>query len=135
MPLLQSSMSYAEFLTAYEAKLTAGYSETYTTGQNAGVTVSTQQGQHATVTAGKLLNLVENRKTTLSGIITGASRPRGSPRLLSQDNSSINLVDTGACSCVLQYLWQACRQASALIQCHASACYIYFDIYLLTRAT
>ncbi|KAL3158493.1 hypothetical protein ABBQ38_010725 [Trebouxia sp. C0009 RCD-2024] len=46
----------AKFLTAYEAKLTAGYSETYTSGQNAGVTVSTQQGQHATVTAGTLVH-------------------------------------------------------------------------------
>ena len=60
--LSPACMLHAEFLTAYEAKLTAGYSETYTSGQNAGVTVSTQQGQHATVTAGKLqhmLNLVD----------------------------------------------------------------------------
>ena len=59
-PMLQSKayvMLHAEFLDYYEAKLTAGYSQTYTSGQNAGVTVSTQQGQHATVTAGKLLNL------------------------------------------------------------------------------
>lgn len=44
----------AEFLSDYEAKLTAGYSQTYTSGQNAGVTVTTQTGQHGTVTAGML---------------------------------------------------------------------------------
>ena len=44
----------AELFSNYEAKLTAGYSQSYSKGTNAGVTVATTEGQHATVTAGKL---------------------------------------------------------------------------------
>lgn len=42
----------AEIMSDYEAKLTAGYSQTYSKGTNAGVTVSVEDGQHGTVTAG-----------------------------------------------------------------------------------
>ncbi len=43
----------AEFLKDYEVKLTAGYSETYTVGQNAAVTVDSTQGIHVTAKAGE----------------------------------------------------------------------------------
>ncbi len=47
-------MVIAEIMSAYEAKLTAGYSETYSNGTNAGVTVDVSDGEHGTVTAGTL---------------------------------------------------------------------------------
>ena len=43
----------AEILSSYEAKLTASYSETYTQGTNAGVTVAVTDGEHGTVTSGE----------------------------------------------------------------------------------
>ena len=51
-------MMHAEILKDYEAKLTAGYSETYTRGTNAGVTVAAKEGEHATVNSGTLCNYV-----------------------------------------------------------------------------
>ncbi|KAA6424766.1 MAG: hypothetical protein FRX49_05433 [Trebouxia sp. A1-2] len=45
-----------EIMSDYEAKLTAGYSQTYSKGTNAGVTVSVEDGQHGTVTAGTLVH-------------------------------------------------------------------------------
>ena len=46
---------HAEIMSEYEAKLTAGYSQTYTRGKNAGVSVTALDGQHATVTSGMQL--------------------------------------------------------------------------------
>ncbi|DBA80482.1 TPA: hypothetical protein ACH3X2_007409 [Trebouxia sp. C0005] len=46
----------AKIMSDYEAKLTAGYSQTYSKGTNAGVTVSVEDGQHGTVTAGTLVH-------------------------------------------------------------------------------
>ena len=70
-------MRCAEILKDYEAKLTAGYSQTYTRGQNAGVTVTAEDGQHATVTSGRL-TLCSN---PLFLLIEGARTPSVYPRL------------------------------------------------------
>ncbi len=43
----------AEILSDYEAKLTASYSESYSAGTNAGITVAVPTGSHGTVTRGE----------------------------------------------------------------------------------
>ena len=42
----------AEIFSNYEAKLTAGFSQTYTAGTNTGISVTAQPYQHGTVTRG-----------------------------------------------------------------------------------
>ncbi len=43
----------AEILSDYEAKLTASYSQTYSAGTNAGITVAVPTGSHGTVIRGE----------------------------------------------------------------------------------
>ena len=62
-------------------------------------------------------SLVKKRKITLLGVITGASRPRGSPRLLPQDNSSLSRhTHTPLVVSLLKVLISAaaCKSASLL---------------------
>ena len=43
----------AEILSDYEAKLTASYSQSYSAGTNAGITVAVPTNNHGTVTRGE----------------------------------------------------------------------------------
>ena len=77
----------AEILKDYEAKLTAGYSESYSKGTNAGVTVNVKNGEHGTVTAGELgkmrLVLYLNAVTGCRhGILHGTDKLSWAPLLL-----------------------------------------------------
>ena len=78
----------AEILKDYEAKLTAGYSESYSKGTNAGVTVNVKDNEHGTVTAG---GLQQAQRTTYAhdcqqsfrcGTLTGSNKLSRVPLLL-----------------------------------------------------
>lgn len=63
----------AEILSDYEAKLTASYSQSYSAGTNAGITVAVPTNNHGTVTRGeRQLTLLLHAVAEIQGLYSAA---------------------------------------------------------------